>query len=384
MLTPDWLSKGPVAKVLKQLEASGHAAFVVGGAVRNTLMERPVKDFDIATSATPDEVTEVFEGKARIVPTGAEHGTLTVLIDGSALEVTTFRRDVSTDGRRAVVAFSKDPEEDARRRDFTMNAIYLDLRGEIFDPTGGVADAKARRLRFIGDAGARIREDNLRSLRFFRLFAEYGEPRHGFDEAALDAIASHVDGLRNLSIERITDEIVRLLSAPDPSFAVAGMEKAGVLGAILPGATLPAFLELVHIEIEERMAADPMRRLAALVSTHGLRLSRRAGQRFALLRDLKGSETDLAEIAWRHGGPVAKDVALLRAAGLSMPLDKVAVNGRIAIGSNAVLPISATDLMPEFQGKALGEALDRATAAWIASDFALDKTALISIAHDKG
>ena len=384
MLTPDWLIGGPVAKALTILNEGGHEAFVVGGAVRNALLDRPVKDFDIATSAFPEDVRRLFEGKAKVVPTGIEHGTMTVVLGTAAIEITTFRSDVATDGRRAVVAFSTSIEDDAQRRDFTMNAIYVDRHGLIKDPVGGVADATHRILRFIGRPSERIKEDYLRSLRFFRLFAEYGDPSQGFDPDAVSAIADNLDGLRLLSIERVTSEIMRLLEAPHPSFSVAGMESAGVLAVILPGAMTSAFFELVHLETEAGTGPDPIRRLAALVRETGLRLSNKERRRFETVHELKVATTGLSEITWRYDAGIAKDVSLLRAAGLSAPYDQNSVDIEIARGAQASFPISATDLMPALSGPELGAALDRATELWIASDFTLDRDALLSLVAQKG
>lgn len=373
-----------MSTVLEVLERGGHRAFVVGGAVRDAHLGRPVKDFDIATSATPDEVEGLFKGRAQVVPTGRAHGTMTVVTGGTPVEVTTFRRDVATDGRRAVVAFSTRIEDDAARRDFTINALYLDRAGQVLDPTGGLADLKAGRLRFIGDADQRIREDYLRALRFFRFFAEYADAAGGFDTGALDAISRNLGGLGDLSIERVTGEILRLLAARDPGMAVAGMEKTGVLPELLPGAATAGFFEFLHLEGGLGMAPDGVARLAALGGGERLRLSRVQERQLRLLIELRGADAGLAEIAWRHGGDVARSVACLRAAGLSAPLDATHIEERIALGTDAILPIAPRDLMPGFEGAALGRALERATRAWIASDFRLDRDALLAIAEDEG
>jgi poly(A) polymerase len=343
-----------------------------------------VKDFDIATSALPEDVAGLFEGRAKVLPTGIEHGTMTIVTGTCAIEITTFRSDVATDGRRAVVAYSKSIEEDAKRRDFTMNAIYVDRHGAIKDPVGGVADANKRILRFIGRPGDRIKEDYLRSLRFFRLFAEYGDPSKGFDPDAVAAIADNLDGLRLLSTERVTSEIMRLLGAPDPSFAVAGMDSAGVLAVVLPGAMTSAFFELVHLETETGTGPGPIRRLAALVRETGLRLSNKERRRFDTLQGLKVARTGISEIAWRYDPGIAKDVSLLRSAGLSVHYDQRLAELEIARGAQAKFPISASDLMPALSGPELGAALDHATELWIASDFTLDREALLSLVAQKG
>ncbi|CAN0587043.1 unnamed protein product, partial [Ectocarpus sp. 12 AP-2014] len=182
------------------------------------------------------------------VPTGIDHGTVTVVADHDPFEITTFRRDVETDGRRAVVAFADTLDEDAKRRDFTMNALYARIDGTVIDPLGGLPDLRARRVRFIGDATDRIREDYLRSLRFFRFHAWYGNPDNGMDSDALAAIASHLDGLESLSRERVGAEMVKLLAARDPAPAVAAMRATGVLGRLLPGADDRALAPLIHLE----------------------------------------------------------------------------------------------------------------------------------------
>ena len=213
-----------------------HRALVVGGAVRNALLGEPVEDIDIATDARPGQVVDLARAAGlKPVPTGIEHGTVTVVADGRGFEVTTFRRDVETDGRRAVVAFSNRIEDDAARRDFTMNALYAEPSGEVLDPVGGLPDLSARRVRFVGDPDRRIIEDYLRILRFFRFHAHCGRPGAA-DAEALAACARHAGGLARISRERIGAEMRKLLSAEDPVEAVRLMEESGVLAQVLPGA----------------------------------------------------------------------------------------------------------------------------------------------------
>ena len=232
-----WLSAPGTQAVLGMLTDAGHAAYAVGGCVRNALIGKAVEDVDIATDARPQTVMALAEAAGlKPVPTGIDHGTVTVVADGTGYEVTTFRADVETDGRHATVRFSDDVKEDARRRDFTMNALYADASGAVRDPVGGLDDLKAHHVRFIDDPAARIREDYLRILRFFRFNAWYGRAKGGFDREALAAIADNLDGLETLSRERVGAEMIKLLSAPDPTRAVAAMDKAGVLLRILPGA----------------------------------------------------------------------------------------------------------------------------------------------------
>jgi len=263
-----WMTTPQATAVLDALEAKGGAgcARFVGGCVRNTLLNRPIDDIDIATTLTPDEATLALEAAGlKAVPTGVEHGTITAVADGAPFEVTTLRRDVSTDGRRAVVAFSLDWAEDAQRRDFTLNAIYADRDGTLYDPTGrGVTDARAGRIVFVGDPMTRIREDYLRILRFFRFLAWYGKGEP--DAKALAACKALRDTLSGRPAERTIKELLKLLSADEPRPAVKLMSEAGVLGKILPFcASLDQFNGLVEIETSQLFENDAVLRLATLV-----------------------------------------------------------------------------------------------------------------------
>jgi len=376
----EWIGAGHVQAVLAMLEAGGHQALIVGGCVRNALLAQPVADVDIATDAVPERVMDLARAAGlKPVPTGVEHGTVTVVAEGVGHEVTTFRRDVETFGRHAVVAFSRHVEDDAARRDFTMNALYARADGTVIDPLGeGIADLKARRVRFVGRPEDRIREDYLRILRFFRFTAWYGDPAEGPEAEALAAIAKHGDGLDALSRERVGHEIRRLLAAPDPAPAVAAMRATGVLAHVLPGADDRALAPLVHLE--ENLAPDPIRRLAALGGDDPagrLKLSRAETRRLAVLRDAVGSSAGLGELAYRHHADVAQDAALLRAAlaGLPLPGDWAE---QVAKGARAELPVRAADLMPAYQGAALGEKLKDIEARWIASGFALSREQLLA------
>ena len=274
----------PTRAVVEALEARGGegCARFVGGCVRNAVLGQGIDDIDIATVLTPDEATEALELQGiRVVPTGVEHGTVTAVADHRPFEITTLRRDVSTDGRRAVVAFTTDWAEDAQRRDFRLNALYLDPDGRLFDPTGqGVADARAGRIVFVGDPMIRIREDYLRILRFFRFYAWYGrgEP----DKAALDACRALKGMLSARTAERTQKEVLKLLAAKDPRAALKLMAGAGVLAATLPEVTDLGRLEgLVEIELglgdndaELRLAAlIPQDRRIAEQTAERLRLS---------------------------------------------------------------------------------------------------------------
>ena len=380
-LRADWLDWPESRAVCDALGADGHRALFVGGCVRNALLGAPVSDLDIATDATPEETVRLAEAAGlKAVPTGAAHGTITVVSGTRPFEVTTFRRDVATDGRHAVVAFSTRAEEDAARRDFTMNALYAEPDGSLIDPLGGLPDLRAGHLRFIGDPAKRIAEDYLRILRFFRFTAWYGDPALGIDAEGLAACAAGVPGLARVSVERVGHEMRRLLSAPDPAPAVAAMASSGVLRAVLPGALPDALAVLVACEAEASAAPDPIRRLALIGGDNQagrLRLSRAEARRYALLYDLIGASAGAAELAYRHGAETARDVLLLRAAlsGQSLSPD---VPGQIARGAGAHFPVAAGDLMPDLTGPALGAALNRLEDEWIASGFTLKRAALIA------
>lgn len=375
----DWIRAPATQAVLAMLTGAGHQGWLVGGCVRDALLGRHVADVDIATDARPAQVVALAKAAGlRAVPTGIDHGTVTLVADGTPFEVTTFRRDVETDGRRATIAFADRLEEDAARRDFTMNALYADALGAVTDPVGGLADLAARRIRFVGDAETRVREDYLRILRFFRFHAWYGDPAAGMNADALAAIAANTDGLDRLSKERIGHEMRRLLSAPDPAPALAAMQATGVLGHILLGADPRAIAPLVHLE-SEVLSPDWLRRLVALGGTEAdqnLRLSRSEARDLELLRAAIEDGAGAAEIAYRHGPDIARDAALIRAAsGIALPPDW---KRDIAKGAAARFPLAAADLMPRFQGAALGQRLAELEARWIASGFTLSREQLLA------
>ena len=370
----DWLAQPGTQALCGALEAAGYRALFVGGCVRNALLGVSVADVDIATDARPETVTRLAEAAGlRVVPTGIEHGTVTVIAGGVPHEVTTFRRDVETDGRRAVVAFADDVTEDAARRDFTMNALYADARGNVIDPLGGLPDLVARRLRFVGDAHQRIREDYLRILRFFRFHAHYGDPGQGMDADALAASAELAEGVDGLSRERIGSEIRKLLAAPDPAPAVAAMAQAGVLARVLPGSDPRALAPLVHLEGD--LPPRWQRRLAALGGQEvedRLRLSRADAAVIAALRDAVGSGWSPAALGWKLGAEGGRDAVLLRAALLESPLP-TDWQTDVARGAASVMPVTAIDLMHDLQGAALGARLKEIEARWLASDLRLTR-----------
>ena len=380
-ITGEWLDSADTQSVLKMLTDAGYKAYAVGGCARNALWNVPVADVDIATDALPEEVVKLAKRAGlRSIPTGLEHGTITIISSGIPHEVTTFRKDVDTDGRRAVVAFSKNIEDDALRRDFTVNALYIAADGALVDPLGGMQDIAARRIRFIEDAAQRIEEDYLRILRFFRFFAWYGDPHNGLDPEGLAACAMHVDGISALSKERLGAEMKKLLAAPDPGPALSSMAACGVLAKVLPGADSKFVAPLVHIEGLASITPKWQRRLVAIGGENlakRLRLSNAEGRYIATVKSALQSDESAKIKAYRFGADAALDAMLIEAATLSTPLP-TSMKQDIAEGAAANFPISGADLIEQFgSGPKLGTELSRLQQVWIDSDFKLDKAALL-------
>lgn len=374
-----WLNAAPARAVMAALEAEGggDCARFVGGCVRNALLDQPADDIDIATRLTPDRTLAALEAAGlKAVPTGIEHGTVTAVAAGRPFEITTLRRDVATDGRRAVVAFTADWAEDAARRDFGLNALYADAGGGLHDPTGqGLADLAQRRVVFVGDARARIREDYLRILRFFRFHAWYGrgEP----DAEGLAACRDERGGLARLSAERLSRELLKLLAAPDPRGAVAAMAGTGVLAEVLPEAVEPTlFGALVPL------SDDPIPRLSALLPTEG-------GTVEAAARRLRLSNAQRERLV-AAAGEAAPDLDPAEARALIYRLGRRAFLDRLARGRAARPEVDASDLMALAEtwspprlpvggrdlarlgvaaGPETGRLLKAFEADWIAADF---------------
>ncbi|SLN69626.1 CCA-adding enzyme [Falsiruegeria litorea R37] len=380
-IAENWLTSPATQRVCKVLTDGGAQALFVGGCVRNALLGAPVSDIDISTNVHPERVMELAKAAGiKAVPTGIEHGTVTLVQAGEPFEITTFRRDVETDGRRAVVAFADTIEEDAARRDFTMNAIYAQPDGTVIDPLGGLPDLHARRVRFIGTAAHRIREDFLRSLRFFRFHAWYGDAEAGFDADSLAAIADNLVGLERLSRERVGAETLKLLGAPDPAPSVAAMRTSGVLGALLPGADDRALAPVVHFEGELGRSPDPLLRLAALCGAEvvgTLRLSKAQLKAVSSLRAAASGTASAAELGYRLGADPALATMILRSAQLEMPL-AADVTRDVEKGARAVFPVTAKDLLPDYKGRELGGKLSQLERDWIESGFALTRANLLS------
>ena len=369
-----WRKNRGIKRLLVALGADEGLTRYVGGAVRDDLLGLPVSDIDLATKIPPDQVISRLE-KARIkaVPTGIDHGTITAVSDGHPFEVTTLRRDVSTDGRRATVAFTDDWKEDAARRDFTINALSADpVTGELFDYFGGLDDLTLHHIRFIGDPLRRIAEDHLRILRFFRFHARFGigEP----DRSALEACTLRANDLMALSRERIADELLKLLGMPDPSRTVQIMLEREILRPVLPEIETTAQTRLVALIAAEQQAgidADPLRRLAALLPQDEsiaddvgarLRLSNKARKRLiSVARPIDGVRP--RALAYRAGRECAVDRLLL---------DGRAAEAReIADWHSPRLPISGGALIKKGlpEGPIVARTLRSIEDRWVGADF---------------
>lgn len=376
----DWLLDPALQHVLNMLDAAGYQGLLVGGCVRNALLGAPERtDIDIATDASPDAVIGLAQAAGlKSVPTGIEHGTVTVVSGGQGVEITTFRRDVETDGRHAVVSFTRDIAEDAARRDFTMNALYARADGTVLDPLGqGIADLQARHVRFVGEPSQRIREDYLRILRFFRFSAWYGDPALGMDAEGFAACAALSEGIEGLSHERVGHEIRKLLLAPDPAPAVAAMRASGALAHALPGADDRALSVLVHLEAG--LAPMFLRRLAVLGGedpADALRLSRAEARDLARIRNGALSGEGAMLLGYRLGADLGRDAVLVQAALTEAPPARD-WRADVATGAAQILPIKAADLPAEVQGAEIGKRLRAAENRWIASGFKLGRDDLL-------
>ena len=396
-----WLKEKPLADLLAVLDRDGEEARVVGGAVRNALLGLPHGDIDIATTAPPAEVTRRAQAAGfKAVPTGVDHGTVTVVIEGRPFEVTTLREDVETFGRHATVKFGRDWKRDAQRRDFTMNGLSLSPDGEVHDDVGGVADLKARRVRFIGDAATRIAEDYLRILRFFRFHAYYGEGHP--DAEGLHAVIAARAGLEQLSRERVRMELMKLLLAPHAVPVLAVMAEAGLLGPVLGGVPhLAGFSNMAKVEAAIGVTPDAARRLGALgvwVAEDAerlwqrLRLSNAEHERLAALDGWWRvspaiSEASARELIYRIGPEHFTERALLSWArswngARSAEWHVLATLPRR--WPAPAFPLKAADFIARGveKGPSLGAALARAEEAWIKSGFPMERKALDQIINE--
>ena len=392
-----WIDAKSTVKVIAALDAGGIDFRFVGGAVRDGLLGRPVSDIDLATPAKPEAVMQAIKAAGlKVIATGLKHGTVTAITDRKPFEITTLRRDIETDGRHAVVAFTDNWREDAARRDFTMNALYADRDGQIADFFGGAADAMAGHVRFIGDAEARITEDALRILRFFRFHAHYG--RGALDAAGLAAATRLAGMIGRLSGERVRVEMFKTLAAADPAPVWQAMIAAGVMAHVVAEASRVGDLsKMIELERALGLAADPLRRLAALTGPPSadlaadlktrLRLSNGAAdylgalagqddrlklvERGAFGRALYGAEPD-----W------VRDAAMLSAVETAKPGPKALAKLSLFIPGwvEPRFPLTGADLQKAGvePGPDMGRLLGAVEEWWVGKDFAPDRESCLT------
>jgi poly(A) polymerase len=397
-----WLRERPLSDILAVLDRDGEEARVVGGAVRNALLGIAHGDIDIATTAPPNEVKRRAEAAGfKVVPTGIDHGTVTVVAGGRPFEVTTLREDVETFGRHATVRFGRDWMRDAERRDFTMNGLSASADGTVHDYVGGLADIETRHVRFIGDAATRIAEDYLRILRFFRFHAYYGAGHP--DAAGLHAAIIARDGLAQLSRERVRMELMKLMLAPRATASLADMAQAGLLGSAIGGVPyLASFENMTKAEAACGLAPDATRRLGAL----GVWIAEDAERMWQRLRLSNAEHQTLAAMAdgWRRVFPTMGEQAarvliyqigpehftaraLLAWSRSQANAHDDAWRNLVTLPqrwSAPVFPLRAADFMARGveKGPSLGAALARAEAAWVVQGFPMDRKALNGILNE--
>ncbi|UNE53750.1 CCA tRNA nucleotidyltransferase [Bartonella machadoae] len=405
-----WLQHSDIQTLLRVLSVGGEEARIVGGAVRNQLLGQPISDIDIATTCLPQQVImRVEEAGFKAIPTGIAFGTVTVVSPSCCYEITTLRSDIETDGRHAKVAFGRDWKKDARRRDFTINALYCDAEGHLYDDVGGLNDIASRTVRFIGIAENRIREDYLRILRFFRFFAWYGAGRP--DVQGLKACVGLKDGLQKLSSERIWGEMKKLLAASDPTRALLWMRQSGVLTCVFPE-TEKWGIDAIHALVKAEQAfgwnIDPLLRLESLLPpdpirlhemAQRLRLSNKETTRLKQWAELKMtsqnySDAFVQKMIYFHGRqPVVDQLSLCVAAAhfAALQEDEAAqkVERYMRLYQLAqkwqipTFPVNGKDLMKKgfSKGVLLGEKLKELEMLWIESGFSMDRNALLEKIH---
>ena len=395
----EWLGDPALRAVLDALRQDGGEARIAGGAVRNALLGQPVNDIDIATDQTPQDIIKLAKSAGLAVhPTGLDHGTVTVVAGPkgarASFEVTTLRVDVETDGRRARVEFTDDWSADAHRRDFTFNALYCDEHGEIFDLVDGLEDLRCGRVRFVGSPAARIAEDHLRILRFFRFYAWYGQGAP--DPASLAACVKARATLAKLSRERIRQEVLKLMIAPKAAQTLSLMQEHKVLASILPGRIdLPRFEQLSAIEPAQQLMPDPVRRLRALSAdrtAHDLRaafvLSNDETKRLEALDQLPPlspafRHAERQTLLYWHGSQAVIDRLLLDWSASALPAndaDHGALLAEAQAWQKPELPIGGKDLQAVgiAEGKELGRLLQALEDWWVAGGFTASKADLLA------
>jgi len=376
-----WLRNPSAQKLSKLYKNSGYQVLFVGGCVRNTILKMPVTDIDLATDAQPEEIIKIAkENNIRFVPTGLAHGTITLIIDNKNYQITTFRTDFDHDGRYAKVEFTESLLLDASRRDLTINALYCNHVGEVIDPLNGLDDIKKQKIKFIGNPNERIKEDNLRILRFFRFQAIYGNKNLEIDSIALEACHNHKSKLAALSKERITSELRKILSAPNPLEVIIKMNETGVLNELFQKVSIDSFEAYLKTEEKFKININWLGRLLSLQVTQEEECLKLTRCEFKFLKQTKSAienQIHVLEFSYYNGVENGKIYSILQNFRHNIILSKNLLKQINSLATKK-FPIIAKDLMPEINGKKLGEALRSLEDRWIKSNFTLSKKELLA------
>ena len=380
-LENNWLNQSSSQFLPKIFSGYGHQALFVGGCVRNSILNMPVIDIDMATDALPETIIKISkEHNFKFIPTGLEHGTITLIIDNISYQITTFRSDITNDGRHAKVEFTTSLLLDASRRDFTINALYCDGYGKIIDPLNALDDLNNRVIKFIGDPNKRIAEDHLRILRFFRFQAIYGNKMLKIDLHALEACREHKAKLGTLSRERITSELHKLLLSDDPIRTMTKMIDTGVLNELIKNCKISSFISYIEAEKKYKIKINWLGRLLSLHGTNIEEVLAFSRQELKMIKYTKRAikkNVPIFEFSYYNGMEYGIIYLLLQHGSKKTALSKILINKVSAIMTKK-FPVTAKDLMPRLKGKKLGDELKRLEIQWIKSDFTLNKNQLLS------
>ena len=380
-INSEWIKNKVTQNILKIFEGADHNAYLVGGCIRNSILNIPVTDIDISTDATPQQTVDLFNRENfKVAPTGFSHGTVTVISEGIPYQITTMRSDQNTDGRHADVVFSDDIKKDAERRDFTINALYADSTGKIINPIGGLEDFNPLAIKFIGDPNNRIQEDYLRILRFFRFHAQFSELVTQFDKVALDAIKKNQDGLKKLSKERIWSELKKILSTSNPARSLYKMSQLGILEIILENKNVHNIKRFNLIEKKMGLEPEPIRRLVAITENTEdtfLNLSRKEAKKFSLLKGLLKKKHDPAELVYQFNREIAQSVLAIYTfyKGEKLKLSDIK---KIEKACLFPCPITGAQISKYMDGATVGIKIKEAQRVWINSNFKSDEAKILS------
>ena len=379
-----WKNDLELTQVVTALEGDGRQIYLVGGCVRNAILGKEIRDIDLATELLPDEVIrKAKNNKFGVLLTGLSHGTVTILNSGRKFEVTTFRQDIKTDGRKAEVSFTSELQLDARRRDFTMNSIYMKLNGEIIDPLNSLSDLLGKKVRFIGDPSERIKEDQLRILRYFRFRAEFSQGNDQIDVEVRKAIYQQGSRVKYLSKERIWTEISLILLASRPQKTFKSFDELGLLEQIFPEIDIEALEKVIHLEKYYDIEPSLLSRLFSLNKKLGEKWSNYFAIKVADKKTLEKirysmeNHSDLMLVAYKYGQLVAESW-LVNSNSKLIPVEKHLAKEIIITAANASFPLSGKDLLNQFEsGPELGKKLIQLEDIWLKSKFKLNKKDLL-------